>query len=206
MWCTGLEQGRRPRAYGSGRLVNSGDAIRREGRHPARSVGASVPACWKGSRPARQHRNAGVEAATPPKNLLLPLQRRALPLGEGQGVVTGASVWQLPSVIRLFGAVEAMMSRHSIFSCQPGRMAAPSGAIRMPGNPFIDQDLFGEGGRGKEARRTSFLTKQRRDSWWVSSRRRRVDWIPKAGWSFFEPAPSDTFGYLTERARRATAS
>jgi hypothetical protein len=74
-------------------------------------------------------------------------------------------------------------------------MAASSGAVRMPGNPFFDQALLGERGRGKEARRMSFLTEQRRDSLWVSSKQRRVDWILKAGWSLFEPAPEDTFGY-----------
>jgi hypothetical protein len=157
--CTGFEQGRRPRAYGSGRLVDSGNAIQPgrkesrpggksfgscllerepsfEGRNPDRWVGASVLAYWKGSHPSRkesrpvgrsfgscllerkpslqrkesrpvgrsfgscllerkpsftwQHHHVGVEAATLPMNLVLPSWRRAHPLGEGGGIVTGA--------------------------------------------------------------------------------------------------------------------
>jgi hypothetical protein len=80
-------------------------------------------------------------------NLLHRSSHRAHPFGEGQGAVIGAWIWQLPSMIQLFGAVDSMMSGHSISSGQ----ARPNGCF------------FGS---GQDARQSFFRP--------ISPRRRRM--------------------------------
>jgi hypothetical protein len=69
-------------------------------------MGASVLIGWNGGFPFRQPIYIGVEAATLLMDLVLPLQDRRPPLGEGEGLAAGANGSRHRTVALLSGKVK----------------------------------------------------------------------------------------------------
>jgi len=188
--CPGSGQGRKPRAYGSGRWVGSGQTRIREGRLPDPGAGASVHARGKGSWTILENRRIGVQTVTLLMDFVRPSRDRIPSLGKGKDSEREAQVWRLLPATPFFGRVMTMVSFHS----RSPRLVWPadcfSGSSGQPGQPSDPPPLFGEQGElkvGQESNRSwQSILRLRLSVAWMQ---RRVDRIRTAGWKPVQSVP-----------------